>query len=390
MGNVRAVGHVQNPVENTVKGEGRVRLRNRSKLRKIDLKEGVFRGMPVYICTIFVLLAVLFLSVLYAVTVGSADLSMKDVYQVIFYEIFKVGDPEVWGSGAIHDIVWVIRFPRIVLGIAVGMGLAVVGVVMQAIVKNPLADPYILGISSGASLGATLTILLGSVGVMQGAGIGIGAFVGAIVVSFAVIAISGIGGRITSVKLILSGVALSSICSAFSNFIVYVADDAERFKTVSFWLMGSLAGAKWTDSIRVLIIVIVAVLFFVTQSRMLKSDADGRRYGNYTWHKPAALPEAVSDCGIADDWFYCVSVRSDRICRSDHSTFCPWTVRRRSQKAAAALCTVRRDFPRVGGCGIKNDPASDRDPDRNFDFCGGRAHLYYPADSENVQFRGWK
>ena len=203
MGNVRAVGHVQNPVENTVKGEGRVRLRNRSKLRKIDLKEGVFRGMPVYICTIFVLLAVLFLSVLYAVTVGSADLSMKDVYQVIFYEIFKVGDPEVWGSGAIHDIVWVIRFPRIVLGIAVGMGLAVVGVVMQAIVKNPLADPYILGISSGASLGATLTILLGSVGVMQGAGIGIGAFVGAIVVSFAVIAISGIGGGITSVKLIL-------------------------------------------------------------------------------------------------------------------------------------------------------------------------------------------
>lgn len=260
---------MQNSVENTVKGEGRVRLRNRSKLRKIDLKEGVFRGMPVYICTIFVLLAVLFLSVLYAVTVGSADLSMKDVYQVIFYEIFKVGDPEVWGSGAIHDIVWVIRFPRIVLGIAVGMGLAVVGVVMQAIVKNPLADPYILGISSGASLGATLTILLGSVGVMQGAGIGIGAFVGAIVVSFAVIAISGIGGRITSVKLILSGVALSSICSAFSNFIVYVADDAERFKTVSFWLMGSLAGAKWTDSIRVLIIVIVAVLFFVTQSRML-------------------------------------------------------------------------------------------------------------------------
>ena len=93
---------MQNPVENTVKGEGRVRLRNRSKLRKIDLKEGVFRGMPVYICTIFVLLAVLFLSVLYAVTVGSADLSMKDVYQVIFYEIFKVGDPEVWGS--VYDV----------------------------------------------------------------------------------------------------------------------------------------------------------------------------------------------------------------------------------------------------------------------------------------------
>lgn len=239
-----------------------------SRLRALDLKEGVFRGMPVYICTIFVLLAVLFFSVLYAVTVGSAELSVGEVYRVILYEIFRIGDPELWASGATHDIVWVIRFPRIVLGVAVGMGLAVVGVVMQAIVKNPLADPYILGISSGASLGATLTILLGA-GILQGVSVGMGAFAGAMAVSFAVIAIAGMGGRITSVKLILSGVALSSICSAFSNFIVYVADDPDRFRTVSFWLMGSLAGAQWQSSLRVLVIVLLAVLFFMTQARML-------------------------------------------------------------------------------------------------------------------------
>ncbi|MCI7812249.1 MAG: iron chelate uptake ABC transporter family permease subunit [Lachnospiraceae bacterium] len=245
-----------------------MQFKKNAKLRTLDLKEGMFRGMPIYVCTMILLTGILVLSVLYAVTVGSADLSVEQVYRVIAYEIFRYGDPEVWASGAVHDIVWVIRFPRIVLGVAVGMGLAVVGVVMQAIVKNPLADPYILGISSGASLGATLTILLGA-GILSGVSIGMGAFAGAMIVSFAVIAISGIGGRITSVKLILSGVALSSICSAFSNFIVYIADDPERFRTVTFWLMGSLAGAKWDSSLRVLVIVICAILFFVTQSRML-------------------------------------------------------------------------------------------------------------------------
>ena len=107
------------------------------------------------------LFILLILSILYAVTVGSADLSVKQVYDIILYELFRLGDPELLASGAVHDIVWVIRLPRIMLGVGVGMGLAVVGVVMQAIVKNPLAAPYILGISSGASLGATLSILLG-------------------------------------------------------------------------------------------------------------------------------------------------------------------------------------------------------------------------------------
>ncbi|MFR2563117.1 MAG: iron chelate uptake ABC transporter family permease subunit, partial [Anaeromassilibacillus sp.] len=82
-------------------------------------------------------------------------------YEVILFEWFHIGDPATLAQGAVHDIVWYIRLPRIVLGVTVGMGLATVGVVMQAVVQNPLADPYILGISSGASLGATAAILMG-------------------------------------------------------------------------------------------------------------------------------------------------------------------------------------------------------------------------------------
>ena len=174
--------------------------------QKMNLKSGMFNGLPAYACALLLLAAGLVLSVLYAVTVGSAELSVGEVYRVILYELFRWGDPEQLDSGAVHDIVWLIRLPRVVLAVLVGMGLSVVGAVMQAIVKNPLADPYVLGISSGASLGATLTLLLGA-GLFGAAGVGLGAFIGALAAAFSVIAIAGIGGRITSVKLILAGVA---------------------------------------------------------------------------------------------------------------------------------------------------------------------------------------
>lgn len=92
--------------------------------------------------------------------------------------------------------------------------------------------------------------------------------------AFSVIAIAGIGGRITSVKLILAGVALSSLCSAFSNLIVYVADDPSRFMTVQFWLMGSLAGAQWSGNFRIMCVVLPCTLFFISRADT-EPDAHG-------------------------------------------------------------------------------------------------------------------
>ena len=109
-----------------------------------------------------VLLAPLVLSVLAAVSFGTMTIPIGDVYRVILHELFGLGDPAAWGSGGVHDVVWLIRLPRLTLAIGVGRGLSVWGVVMQASVKNPLADPYVLGVSSGASLGAAIAILAGS------------------------------------------------------------------------------------------------------------------------------------------------------------------------------------------------------------------------------------
>ncbi len=215
------------------------------------------------------LAALLILSILLAVTVGTVDISVGDAYAAIGYGL--TGNPTfaLHNGEPIYDIIWLLRLPRIVLSVMVGMGLSVCGVIMQAIVKNPLADPYILGISSGASLGATAAILLG-IGTMLGENfVGIVAAIGAFGVSLGVLILSNCGGRSNSMKLLLSGMALSAVCSAFSSFIVYFANNKEGMQTISYWLMGSMANAKWENLSIVGPVVFLGTAFFWTQSRIL-------------------------------------------------------------------------------------------------------------------------
>jgi iron complex transport system permease protein len=231
--------------------------------------KGIFKSIPIYIIVCISLLILLVTSVLLAVTMGSVEISVGDIYKVILYKVFSLGSVDILPSDSIVDIVWFIRLPRIILAIGVGIGLSVSGIVMQAIVKNPLADPFILGISSGASLGATLAIMLG-VGISLGPNyVGISAFIGAFIVSILVISMSNLNGRSTSTKLLLSGMALSTLSSSFSSFIIYFSKDKEGIKNITYWLMGSLAGAKWENIKLVLPVVIISTIFFITQYRTL-------------------------------------------------------------------------------------------------------------------------
>ena len=154
---------------------------------------------------------------------------------------------------------------------------------MQAIVKNPLADPYILGVSSGASLGATVAIMLG-VGAFLGAGsIVICAFAGAFGISLLVLLLSNIGGRSNSIKLLLAGMALSSVCSAFSSFVVYFANDKEGMQTLTYWLMGSLAGASGQNLFFLFPIVLVTLFVFLDPVPVFEPHALGRRTCPLPW-----------------------------------------------------------------------------------------------------------
>lgn len=215
------------------------------------------------------MIVALVIALFWAMSIGTVKLPMASIYNTVMEQLVSGQPIEGADYGPVHDIIWLLRLPRLVLAALVGMGLSVCGVIMQAVVKNPLADPYILGISSGASLGATAAILLG-IGVALGENfVGIAAFIGAFAMSLGVLFISNLGGRSNSVKLLLGGMALSAVCGAFSSFIVYFANNKEGMQTVAYWMMGSFAGAKWETLAVIGPIVLLAVLFFWTQSRML-------------------------------------------------------------------------------------------------------------------------
>ena len=244
-------------------------------MKKNDGRHLLQSSKSAYWLSILCLTVFLLFSLLFAVSVGAVQIPLKNVYEIVlgnignwFSHLFR-GTEFVPISGAVGDVVWHIRMPRLLLALTIGTGLAVCGVIMQAVVKNPLAEPYVLGISSGASLGATSAVLLG-IGAAFGANsVGVMACLGAFGISIGVVAISNIGGRSNSVKLLLAGMALSSVCSAFSNLIVYFAHDKEGIQSVTYWMMGSTAGASWPKLAVIVPVVIAGTLFFLTQCRTL-------------------------------------------------------------------------------------------------------------------------
>lgn len=224
------------------------------------------------IIIIIALIIVLIISTILAVSIGSVKIPASDVYKVIINKIFGVQILDASFKKSIIDIVWQIRLPRVLLGVITGMGLALGGSVMQATVQNPLADPYVLGISSGATLGATFSILIGATilnGALQGTSTAFWGFVGALLASAVVFKLSSIGGRITPIKLVLSGMVVNLICTAFSSFMIYLTNDNSAIRSISDWTMGSLTAAKWDNLWLSAILVSIMAVFFISQARVM-------------------------------------------------------------------------------------------------------------------------
>ncbi|XZK73751.1 FecCD family ABC transporter permease [Clostridium perfringens] len=221
---------------------------------------------------IAVLLILLFISsIILGISFGAVDIPPYDVYRVFLYKVFgiKIGNLDEILNSTLFDIIWGVRMPRVLLGAFAGMALAMVGVIMQATIQNPLGDPYILGLSSGASLGATFSILIGFSGVLSSFGAPLGAFLGALMASIFVYFLAKIGGRITPFKMILAGMVISSICSSLTSLIIFLSKDNEGIRTVNFWMMGSLAGAEWSNIVLPIAISVIPLIYFFTQYRNL-------------------------------------------------------------------------------------------------------------------------
>lgn len=215
----------------------------------------------------WILALILIVSIILAVSFGSVSINPNQTYSIILSKI--MGAPVEGISPALVDIIWNIRLPRVILAATVGGGLALSGVIMQASVQNPLAEPFILGIASGASVGAVLAILLGfSVGSFS-VGVSGSAFVGALLSTVLVLLLAGIRNRLNTVRLILAGAVVSALCIALSNLIIYMAADAQGMQTAAFWTMGSLADAKWSNIFAPVFCVALSVLYFMLQVRHL-------------------------------------------------------------------------------------------------------------------------
>jgi iron complex transport system permease protein len=167
----------------------------------------------------------------------------------MFFSLFLgsvfISPGDLWGS----EILWQIRLPRVILAALVGLMLSISGVILQGILRNPLADPYILGISAGGAVGAAISLAIGSHFLIIWVGsIPVTAFVFALLAVFIVYELSKAAGKTSSETLILAGVALSAFCAAILALIIIITGSLQ---SIYFWLLGSLSSANWNDVITI-------------------------------------------------------------------------------------------------------------------------------------------
>lgn len=209
---------------------------------------------------LFLLASIIIVSGISA-SLGSANLSIWEAYSSILHRLFPAYFEQDW----LADVcIWNLRLPRIFMGIVAGFGLGIAGCVTQAILKNPLASPYTLGISSGAGFGASLAILTGA-GIIGGVYLVIGnAFLFALLCSFIILGLSNQKGA-TPETMILAGIAMMYLFAAMTTILQYFGE-AEAVKEAVFWTVGDLDRSSWPK-----VTIIIGVLTCCLPLLMIKS-----------------------------------------------------------------------------------------------------------------------
>lgn len=187
--------------------------------------------------------AALVCSICAGVALGTVSVPIDKTVVVLWHHL--VPGAGAHGFSAVQDqFVWEFRMPRVLLAAIVGAGFAIVGTVMQAVVRNPLADPFVLGVVQGAGFGAVLAFLAVDA---SGSALRYGAsFLGALLALGLVLSLAGQRGRLTPGQVVLVGVSLAYIFTALTSFVIYRSDDPRAAQSVVFWLLGSVQDAHWS------------------------------------------------------------------------------------------------------------------------------------------------
>ncbi|GAA2547181.1 FecCD family ABC transporter permease [Mycolicibacterium diernhoferi] len=205
-------------------------------------------------------------SMVAGLAIGSISIPPADVARTVAHQI---APNLVEASGLAHYqvVITQVRGPRVVLGAVVGAGLAVLGMTLQALVHNPLADPYLLGVSSGASVGAVAMIVTGVA--MFGPAVPVAAFAGALLALGLVYTLSRSGGRITTTRLVLSGVAVAYVLSALTSLMLITSGTGDQARQILSWLLGGLGRASWDSLWLPLAAVAVGLVVLLAAGRTL-------------------------------------------------------------------------------------------------------------------------
>ena len=207
-----------------------------------------------------------------AISVGAVQISTGTVWGVLLSKLSPELVETTWSKGR-EAIVWDIRFPRALLAMMVGAGLAIVGASLQAVTRNPLADPHLLGISSGGAFGAILALLHTGlfIGLLT---VPLLAFLGALGATALVLGISRVADATSADRLVLAGVAVSFIIMAGANILIFLGDPRATH-TVVFWMLGGLGLAQWDQLIYPLIILLACGTWLFSKAGALNAMTVG-------------------------------------------------------------------------------------------------------------------
>lgn len=226
-------------------------------------------SLPSYVGLTLILIVVWIL----ALGVGAVSINplvtLRVVLENIFPGLYFTGLPAPASTD--HDVIWNLRMPRTLLSVICGAGLAVCGLATQALLRNILADPYILGISSGASTGAAMVMVLGiglgfaspSIAVMCGA------FIGCLVSVCLVFVLAGLNGRNSTTKVVFAGMAVNFFFSALTSLLIMVAKNPSVTKSVMFWMLGSFSATRWREIPIVFFGVLLGCLWLFISGRKI-------------------------------------------------------------------------------------------------------------------------
>ncbi|SDG42983.1 iron complex transport system permease protein [Celeribacter baekdonensis] len=231
-----------------------------------DAPEGGAVRLALFLCLSLIVLA---FTVATATAIGDYNINLRTVFLSVTNELGLTGADI---APIEQSVVWNLRLSRALVAALAGAGLAICGAILQALLRNALAEPFVLGVSAGASTGAVCVIVLG-IGA-GGLSLSLGAFAGAFA-AFALVALLSNGATSGPNHTILAGVAASQLFNALTSYIVTTSGNAQQARDVMFWLLGSFGGVRWPDVQLLLVVVIVSLGVCIWMGRALDAFTFG-------------------------------------------------------------------------------------------------------------------